>query len=149
MFQDLNSSSADAVIFPGGFGAAKNLSNFATSSDPSVDEDVARVINDFHDSKKVIGMCCIAPILAALVLGKGKGVPVKLTLGGKGDGWPYAGTIDKAAEFGASPVEMSVSEVCVDEENKLVTSPAYMFEGKFHEIHDGVVNMVKEVVERM
>ena len=48
---------------------------------------------------KPIGMCCIAPILAAVVLGD-KGI--KITLGSKGaeDDWPYAGTMDKATELG-------------------------------------------------
>ena len=48
-----------------------SLSNFATSSDPSVDEEVARVISEFHAEKKPMAFCCIAPVLVALVLGKG------------------------------------------------------------------------------
>ena len=66
-----------------------------------------------------------------------------------GDNWPYAGTIDKAIEFGAEVVEMGVDEVCIDEKNKIITSPAYMFNGKFHEIHDGVAKMVQEIVNIM
>ena len=40
-----------------------------------------------------------------------------------------------------------VDEVCEDEENKVVTTPAYMFDGKFHQIHDGVVKMVERIVK--
>ena len=74
----------EAVIFPGGFGIAKNLSTFGVSSDPEVDCEVARVLREFHSAKKVIGMCCIAPILAALVLAKQDGIPVSLTMGSQG-----------------------------------------------------------------
>ena len=56
----------DALIIPGGFGAAKNLSDFGIVGDKmKVSDDVAKVLNDFKDSKKVIGLACIAPILAA------------------------------------------------------------------------------------
>ena len=48
------------------------LSNFAVAaSDPSADEEVARAISEFHLEKKPMAFCCIAPILVALVLGKG------------------------------------------------------------------------------
>ena len=67
----------------------------------------------------------------------------------KGDSekWPYVPTIDKAAAYGAVVEEMDVSEVCVDADNKLVTTPAFMYSGAFHEIHDGVVKMVEKVIE--
>ena len=87
-WQELKSEDFGAVIFPGGFGAAKNLCTFATSSDPTVDEEVERVLKDFHGAEKVIGMCCIAPIILALVFGK-SGVPIKITLGKKGKFTPY------------------------------------------------------------
>lgn len=145
---ELSSASADAVIFPGGFGAAKNLSDFAVKgAEMSVIADVERVINDFHGAKKPIGLCCIAPMLAAKVLG-GKGV--SLTLGKSDDGsgkWPYAGSLEAAKALGANVVEKAVDEVEVDSANLVVTTPAFMYEGKFHEIHDSVANMVSEVLK--
>ncbi|KAF2351506.1 Class I glutamine amidotransferase-like [Trinorchestia longiramus] len=143
----LNSSAADAVIFPGGFGAAKNLSDFAVNgANMSVTEETARVLIDFHSAKKPIGLCCIAPILAAKVLGN---QGVSLTLGRADDGsgkWPYAGSIDAAKSMGANMVEKSVDEILIDEKNKIVTTPAFMYEGKFHEIQDGVGKMVNAVM---
>ena len=63
-------SDIGAVIFPGGFGAAKNLSDFALKgADMTVDPEVERVLKEFKDSGKPIALCCIAPILAAKVLG--------------------------------------------------------------------------------
>ncbi|TRY61295.1 hypothetical protein TCAL_03696 [Tigriopus californicus] len=143
---ELQVTSADAVIFPGGFGAAKNLSTFGVSENPVVDQEVERVLVEFHEAKKPIGLCCISPILAAMVFG-GKDIKVKLTLGKQGDGWPFGGTLDKAKEFGAEVVEMNVNEVCIDEEHKIVTSPAFMYDGKFHEIQEGVTQMVNAVVD--
>ena len=138
-----------AVIFPGGFGAAKNLCTFAVASDPEVDEEVKRVLLEFHGARKPIGMCCISPIIAAMVFKDNPAKePVKLTLGrreiidGETGNWPYATTIDKAEGLGAHMVECGVDEVCVDEANKIVTTPAFMYEGEFHEIHDGINKMV-------
>ena len=131
----------------GGFGAAKNLSTFATSAEPVVDEDLARVIRDFVKAGKPIGLCCIAPIIAAIVLAKEDGKKIKLTLGQRsGEGWPYAATVDKAIEFGVEHEPKNVDEICVDEEYKLVTTPAYMYDGQFHEIHDGVAKMVESTL---
>ena len=101
----------DAVIFPGGFGAAKNLSTFGVSSDPEVDPEVARVLRAFREAGKPVGMCCIAPVLAAMVLAKQDGVAIKITLGMKGDGWPYGGTIDQVREMGAQVEELNVDQV--------------------------------------
>ena len=141
----------DAVVFPGGFGAAKNLCTFAVSENPEINTEVERVLTDFHSAGKPIGMCCISPIIAAMLFSKGdweKKGPVKLTLGrrspveGETGAWPYAATIDKAAEMGADVVECGVNEVCTDETNKIVTTPAFMYDGGFHEIHDGIKKMV-------
>jgi len=70
-------------------------------------------------------------------------------MGKKGDekDWPHGGAIDAAKSFGATMVEMEVSEALVDESNKIVTTPAYMYNGKFHEIQDGVAKMITELVK--
>lgn len=82
----MNSNNYDALFIPGGFGVAKNLSDFATKGDAMiVNTDVERVLKDFHANSKHIGMCCIAPILAAKVFGtiQGSGPGVTITLGCK------------------------------------------------------------------
>ena len=100
--KDLNTLKAtdfDALLVPGGFGAAKNLSDFGfKGADMTVDKEFEEVLRDFKAQKKVIGLTCISPIVAAKVFGKDG---VKLTLGCKGDEWPYAGSIDAASSFGA------------------------------------------------
>lgn len=101
---DLKAKDYDAVFFPGGFGAAKNLSDFAfKGADMQVDSDVAKVINEFHSLRKPIGAACIAPMLIAKVLGKKN---VEITLGCKtGDKWPYKGSIDAASGMGVKHCE--------------------------------------------
>jgi len=138
-----------AVVVPGGFGAAKNLSDFGfKGADMTVDPEMARVLSEFHAAKKPLALCCIAPILAAKVLGKSG---VKLTLGNCGpeSDWPYQGSIEAAKSFGANMELKNVDDVCVDEENKIVTTPAFMFNGQFHQIQDGVGKMIESLAKLM
>ncbi|XP_040566712.1 glutamine amidotransferase-like class 1 domain-containing protein 3, mitochondrial [Lepeophtheirus salmonis] len=141
--KSLELGDVDALIFPGGFGAAKNLSDFAFNGDKlTLDPVVESKIKDFHSNGKPLAFCCIAPILAA------KTIPgVSITLGKRGAGWPHEGSLDAANSLGANVVEKEVTEVCVDEKNKVVSSPAFMYDGKFHEVHDSVTNMVNELVK--
>ena len=93
---------------------------------------------DFRSNDKVIGLTCIAPIIAAKVFGKQEG-GVKLTLGGRSDNFPYAGSLDAAASFGATVEEKDVSGVTIDYKNHLVTTPAYMQgDATPHQIYDGI-----------
>ena len=97
----LDADKYDGVIFPGGFGVAKNLSNFATQNENfTVDEDIVKVITKFHEQKKLLGFACISPILAAKVFGKasgGKGCSI--TLGKEGDQWPHSSAISIINEY--------------------------------------------------
>ncbi|KAJ8352514.1 hypothetical protein SKAU_G00239900 [Synaphobranchus kaupii] len=139
----LNASHHDAVIFPGGFGAAKNLSTFAVDGkDCKVNHDVERVLKDFHEAGKPIGLCCISPVLAAKVL-----PGVEVTVGHEeeeGGKWPYAGTAKAIAALGAK--HCLAHEAHVDQKNKVVTSPAFMCETELHLIFDGIGAMVKDVL---
>jgi enhancing lycopene biosynthesis protein 2 len=84
--KDLNAKDFDGLVIPGGFGIAKNFSDFATKgADMKVDEQVEKVILDFYNSNKVIGACCIAPILLARIFGNKFGGPgLTITLGREG-----------------------------------------------------------------
>ena len=88
---ELNSKDYHALFMPGGFGAAKNWSNFAEKGPNfKVDEDIEKVLLSFYEEGKPIGACCIAPIILAKVLGKKN---VTLTLGKKTKEWEFSGTI--------------------------------------------------------
>jgi len=142
----LNVAEHDAVIFPGGFGAAKNLSDFAVKqTEMTVNETVHKVITDFHAASKPIGMCCIAPVLAAKSI---IGSEVTVGMDSEQDGkWPYAGVTGAVTAMGAKHVNKDVHEVHIDSSNKLVTTPAYMCETDLHKIHDGVGAMVDAVCD--
>ena len=121
---ELDASEHDTLIIPGGFGAAKNLCSFGfKGADMTVHEDIEKILKDFKAQDKVIGLTCISPIIAAKVFGS---QGVKLTLGGRGENFPFAGSIDAAESFGATHEEANVGDVVTDWDNSLVTTPAYM-----------------------
>jgi enhancing lycopene biosynthesis protein 2 len=132
----------DAVIFPGGFGAAKNLCDFAQSgADCTVTPSVERVVRAFHKAGKPVGMCCIAPVIAARVLGTAAGGPgCMVTIGND------AGTAAAIAAMGSTNVERPVTRAFTDEPNRLVTAPAYMYDAKPHEVFEGIGAMVDGVL---
>jgi enhancing lycopene biosynthesis protein 2 len=143
---DLDAYGFAALVVPGGFGAAKNLCNHATvaqgdASKMVVDADLEAAIKAFHAAKKPIGMCCIAPVIAAHVL------KATVTVGeAEGAKWPYGGTVGAVEAYGGTHQAAPFDGVCVDAENMVVTSPAYMYEGQPHEIFDSVGVMVSETL---
>ena len=137
-----------AVVFPGGFGAAKNLSTFAVDGDKmTVNKDVERVMREFVVARKPVGLTCIAPVLAAKVL-----PGVELTVGHESDEggrWPYASTAGAIVSMGAKHIVKDVTEVHVDEKMKVVTTPAFMCDAPLHLIWDGIGKLVTTLVKLM
>lgn len=142
--KELKSADFDALIVPGGFGAAKNLCDFGfKGADMTVKEEMERVLREFHSEQKVIGLTCIAPVIAAKVFGADG---VKLTLGGRTENFPYAGSIDAAESFGAQMEEKNVDGVVTDWKNHIVTTPAYMQGDALpHEVFDGIQSFLHRV----
>ncbi len=134
----LKAADFDAVVFPGGFGVAKNLCDFAKAgSDCSIQPDVERVLKEFHSAKKPIGLICIAPVLAARVFGsRMKGPGCKVTIG------TDEATSNAIATMGSQNIPRAVGEAYIDDANRLVTTPAYMFDAKPHEVYEGIGKMV-------
>ncbi|KAJ0070107.1 hypothetical protein NL108_002425 [Boleophthalmus pectinirostris] len=146
--QDLSKLSVkdhDAIIFPGGFGAAKNLCTWAVQGkDCSVNSEVQAVLQAFRTEGKPIGLCCISPVLAAKVF-----PGCEVTVGIEKD-QKYPNTADTAAainQLGCTHVNKSVSESHVDEKNKVVTTCAFMCDAPIHEVFDGIGSMVKDVLK--
>ena len=130
----------DALILPGGFGAAKNLSDFAVSGpDCSVNPDVARLLKATVEARKPLGAVCIAPAVLAKVLGAD--LAPSLTIG------TDAGTAEAVQKMGASHVDCPVRETVIDRENKIVTSPAYMLAGRISEAADGIEETVRVLLD--
>ncbi|KAK7465965.1 hypothetical protein BaRGS_00037503 [Batillaria attramentaria] len=142
---ELKASNFDAVIFPGGFGAAKNLSTFAVDGTAmKVNPDVERVLKDFHGAKKPIGLCCIAPVLAAKVL-----PGCEVTVGSDEEEWgkwPHAETAGAISAMDSTHVKKDVTECHTDSKNKIVTTPAFMCNTAVHRVFDGIGHMVKGVL---
>jgi len=130
----------DALILPGGFGAAMNLCNFAVKGpDAEVNADVAALVRAVHAAGKPIGAICIAPALIAKVLGKG-GTPT-LTIG------TDAGTAGALEKCGAKHQDCSVEDFVVDREQRIVTTPAYMLGPTIRHVAAGIERCVAEVLE--
>ena len=143
---ELDPAAFDGAVFPGGFGAAKNLCDFAAAGAAcEVHPEVERGIKAFHAAGKPVGMCCIAPVLAARVLGKGRGGPgVSVTIGND------AGAAAAIGAMGSTNVEKPVTEAHVDEANAVVTAPAYMYgEAPVHEVYEGIGRMIEGVLARI
>jgi len=137
---DVNVADYDAFIFPGGFGAAKNLCTFAVEGDECrVQHDVERVVTEAHAQGKPLAFVCIAPVIAAKVLGKVGGA--KLTIGDDAD---TAGAINA---MGGTHVECPVQEVIIDPENKIISTPAYMKAQSIAEVYEGVKRTVTELLK--
>ncbi len=130
----------DAVIFPGGYGAAKNLCTFAVDgAHCTVDDDVRRVVLEFHRAGKPVAPMCIAPAIVARVLG-GQGVRVRLTIGNDRD------TAAALETMGAEHVECPVDDVVVDEANRVVSTPAYMLGPSIAHVDKGIGKLVDTVL---
>lgn len=127
-----------AVILPGGFGVAKNLSTFAEEgADCSVNEEVQTFVRAFHQAGKPIGLMCIAPAITAKLIKPG----ILCTVG-------KDATVEGAMiSMGSLHKTCEVDDIVVDNANKVVTTPAYMLANRITEARDGIFKLVDKVLE--
>jgi enhancing lycopene biosynthesis protein 2 len=136
--RELHVGDFDALILPGGFGVAKNLSDFAISgAHCTVQADVLQAVQAFASAGKPVGLMCIAPALAARIFGAG----VQCTIGSDPE------TAGNLQQMGAVHVEAAVEDIVVDEQHRLVTTPAYMLAGSISEAASGINKLVDRVLE--
>lgn len=137
LLSQADASLFDALIVPGGFGVAKNLSSFATQgADCEVNPDLARLVKAMHQAGKPMGFICIAPAILPKLLG----VPVRLTIGNDIDA---AEVIDS---MGGEHVTCPVDDIVVDADQKVVTTPAYMLAQNISEAALGIDKLVARVL---
>ncbi|SDU33833.1 Enhancing lycopene biosynthesis protein 2 [Pseudomonas pohangensis] len=135
---ELHVGDFDALILPGGFGVAKNLSDFAISGALcTVQPDVLTATQAFAKAGKPIGLMCIAPAIAAKIFGEG----VHCTIGSDHD------TAAALQQMGALHMECTVDEIIVDEQHRLVSTPAYMLAGRISEAASGINKLVDRILE--
>lgn len=133
-----NAADYDALIIPGGFGAAKNLSDFAVKgAECQVNPDVISFTQAIHQSGKPVGLICIAPAMTPVLLGEG----ATCTIGNDAD------TAAAIEAMGGKHQDCGVSEIVIDSERKLVTTPAYMLAGSITEAASGIRKLVDQVLE--
>jgi enhancing lycopene biosynthesis protein 2 len=136
--RDANADEFDALIVPGGFGAAKNLSDFAQEGAAcSVNPQVLALAEAFAEAGKPVGLICISPALAAKIYGPG----VTCTIGNDAD---TAAALDK---MGATHQECTVEDIVEDKARKLVSTPAYMLGKSISEVASGINKLVDRVLE--
>lgn len=133
-----NAADYDALIIPGGFGAAKNLSDFAVNgSNCQVNPDVVAFTQAIHKAGKPVGLMCIAPAMTPLLFGDN----VNFTIGTDAE---TAGAIEA---MGGTHNNCGVDQIILDETLKVVTTPAYMLAGSITEAAAGIRKLVDQVVK--
>jgi len=128
----------DALLLPGGFGAAKNLSTLAFDGpDCSVNEHLSTAVTAMIDAGKPVGALCIAPAVLAKIL---QGQGADLTIG------TDPGTIEAIEAMGGHHRETTHGEIVIDERLKLVTSPCYMLDASISQVAEGADNTVRALL---
>jgi enhancing lycopene biosynthesis protein 2 len=134
-----NPKDFDALVFPGGFGVAKNLCSYAfDGSEMKIDRVVEKAIKDTHSAGKPIGALCISPVLITKVLGN-----VKVTIGSDKQ------TAEHINAMGGVHRVTKNGEIIIDKKNKLVTSPCYMIDASITDIEEGADKTIKALISIM
>ncbi len=137
--KEVKASDLDAVILPGGFGAAKNLCDFAVKgAAATVNPEVARLLKEMAAAQKPIGAICIAPVVIAAVLGQELAPTV--TIGND------TATAAEIAKTGAVHQECPVTGVVADCGRMIVTTPAYMLADRISQVHQGINTCVSDLI---
>lgn len=135
---EANPADYAALIFPGGFGAAKNLSDFAVKgADLTVQSDVLAFARAIHEAGKPVGLICIAPAMTPRIFGEG----AECTIGND------PATAEAITAMGGVHRACPVDEMVIDERRRIVTTPAYMLAGSISQAAEGIWKLVDQVVE--
>lgn len=138
---DLQVDKFDALLIPGGFGVAKNLSSLAFDGiNATINADFANIIKSFYNSNKPIGAICIAPAVLALVMKDESRSPIKLTIGEDAD---TAALINQA---GHEHIIAASDEFVWDADNKIASCSAFMREDRISLIATGISKVVEKIV---
>jgi enhancing lycopene biosynthesis protein 2 len=136
---DLDLRDFDALLFPGGFGVAKNLCSYAfKGADCEVHPQVGKIIRDALSLRKPIGALCISPVLLAKILGD-----VTITVG------PDEGDAVNVKEMGANHIVTKPGDVIIDKKHRVFTTPCYQLDSNIGQIAEGTDNIVKEMLKSM
>lgn len=144
---EISPDSFDALVIPGGFGAAKNLNTWALKGpDSEIDESVKKIILATHKAGKPIAGLCMGPTVIAKAL-QDSGVKSTLTMGTTEEKSPYdiKGMSEGLETVGAVAEMKTVREIAVDEKNKIVSAPCYLMEATIVDIR----NNTKKAIDQL
>ena len=137
---EVTGNDIDALIIPGGFGVVKNLCDYAMAgSECSINPDVFRLVTEVHLLQKPIGAICIAPAMMAKILGE-QDESAEMTIGSD------ESTANDIKTMGSKHVTCPVTEMIVDKEKKIITTPAYMEAQSIKEAAEGIEKLVVEIL---
>ena len=137
---EVTGNDIDALIIPGGFGVVKNLCDYAMAgSECSINPDVFRLVTEVHLLQKPIGAICIAPAMMAKILGE-QDESAEMTVGSD------ESTANDIKTMGSTHVTCPVTEMIVDKEKKIITTPAYMEAQSIKEAAEGIEKLVVEIL---
>lgn len=139
--KNANPTDFDAIVFPGGFGAAKNLSNFAFEDDPeklTVEPAVEAFVKKGFEAGVPFGFICITPACVAAIALRGRGLT--LTVGKDED------TAAQIEALGHTHQNASAREMVRDPQFPVVSTPAYMLGESLAEVEEGIGALVCEVL---
>ncbi len=129
----------DALIMPGGFGAACNLSSFAKDgANAQIMPEVENLLKELHKLKKPIGAICIAPNIVGKIFGRDN---IQITIG------TDKNTADVLEKMGVKHINKNAAEIVIDEKNLIVTTPAYMLAKGPKEVEAGITKLVKAIAQ--
>ena len=132
-----NADDFDALLFPGGSGAAKNIFTYAYDGiNFKVNKEVEKAIRDIHAQGKPIGAMCIAPLMVAKVIGN-----ANVTMG--------SGECRQAKELamiGCKHTQTTHGGVAIDKENKIYSTPCFMLDATLKDVYQGAWNLVEAMI---
>jgi len=136
----VKAANLNALVIPGGYGAAKNLCTYATDGvNCKVNPEVARLVREMRGAGKPIAAICIAPVALTKILGKD--VSPTVTIGND------PGTASDIRKLGGQHVNCNAKDCVVDKANKIVTTPAYMLAQSIGEAAAGIEKTIRALLE--
>ena len=148
---EISVENLDALVIPGGFGAAKNLTKWAFNGpDGEIEPDVKRIISEMVKAGKPIVGICMGPTVIAKAL-EGAGLKEHLSVGTTEEASPYEiDDISKGLEKAGAVAEMkSINEISIDETNTIICAPSYMMEGSITDVRNNIKQGIDELFEML
>lgn len=130
----------DALVLPGGYGVAKNLSSFATQgAQGALEPSFERVLLAAIEAQLPTAAICIAPAILAMALKKA-GKSATLTIGQDPQ---VAAAIES---LGVKHQVCQAGEAVIDARAKIVSTPAYMLDSCPKDVGAGIESAISKVL---